>query len=230
MTDSTPTDPFFRYQWGLLNTGQANGGTGVDINVLQAWDDYTGRGVRVGVIDSGVQLDHPDLQQNIDPTATWDAAQDQPGGEPLGQGENHGTAVAGIIAAASNDIGGVGVAPDATLGVYHVGFGGDLPFPVRPDQFTIAFQHALADGMDVVNNSWGATSPFALPEEGTAALVEQGRNGLGTIVVFANGNGRSDGDDGVLELQLDLPYVISVGAVQNNGVATGYSTPGVECH
>ncbi|RAI59814.1 S8 family serine peptidase [Roseicella frigidaeris] len=228
MTDSTPTDPLFRYQWGLQNTGQANGGIGIDINVLLAWDDYTGRGVRVGVIDSGVQLDHPDLRQNIDPSATWDAAQDQPGGDPLGRDENHGTAVAGIIAAASNDIGGVGVAPDATLGVYHVGFGANLPFPVRPDQFTIAFQHALADGMDIVNNSWGATVPFALPEEGTAALIEQGRNGLGTIIVFANGNGRADGDDGVLELQLDLPYVISVGAVQNNGVATGYSTPGAD--
>ena len=226
--NNIPYDPLFRYQWGLHNTGQAHGGAGMDINVLPAWIDYTGRGVRVGVIDSGVQLDHPDLQANIDLTATWDAAQDQPGGDPLGRDENHGTAVAGIIAAAANGIGGVGVAPDATLGVYHVGFGANLPFPVRPDQFTIAFQHALADGMDVVNNSWGATTPFAMPEEGAEALATQGRNGLGTIIVFANGNGRADGDDGVLELQLDLPYVISVGAVQNNGVTTAYSTPGAD--
>ncbi|HEY8613834.1 MAG TPA: S8 family serine peptidase [Roseomonas sp.] len=224
-----PTDPLFPYQWGLHNTGQAHGGIGIDIAVLPVWADYTGAGVRVGVIDSGVQLDHPDLRDNIDPVATWSAALDQPGGDPLDAGENHGTAVAGIIAAAANGIGGVGVAPNATLGVYHVGFGLDLSYPVHPAQFEIAFRHALADRMDVVNNSWGSTVPFAgdIYDE-VQQLAEEGRDGLGSVIIFANGNGRADGEDGGLELQHNLPYVITVGALQNNGVITGYSTPGAD--
>lgn len=224
-----PVDPLFPYQWGLLNTGQAQGGIGIDINVLPVWSDYTGEGVRVGVIDEGVQLDHPDLQANIDPNATWDAAQDQPGGNPVDDGESHGTAVAGIIAAAANGIGGVGVAPGATLGVYHVGFGDSLSFPVNPAQFEIAFRHALADRMDVVNNSWGSTWPFAgdIYDE-VRQLAEEGRGGLGSVVLFANGNGRTEGEDGGLELKHNLPYVINVGAVQNNGVITGYSTAGAD--
>jgi hypothetical protein len=227
--NATPADPLFRHQWGLLNTGQAYGGPGIDINVLPVWRDYTGAGIRVGVIDSGVQLDHPDLAGRIDPDAVWDAAQDRPGGGPIDPEENHGTAVAGIIAAEANTIGGVGVAPGATLGAYHVGFGADLSFAVRNDQFEIAFRHALADRMDIVNNSWGATVPFAggIYDE-VEDLARQGRDGLGSIVIFANGNSRAEGEDGGLELQHNVPYVINVGAVQNNGVITGYSTPGAD--
>lgn len=226
---SKPTDPLFPYQWGLLNTGQAHGGLGIDINLLPVWANYTGKGVRVGVIDSGVQLDHPDLRDNIDPTATWSAALDQPGGDPIDDQENHGTAVAGIIAAAANGLGSVGVAPDATLGVYHVGLGDGLSYAARPDQMNIAFQRALADRMDVVNNSWGSTAPFSNSiEEAMQRLAEEGRGGLGTIIVFANGNSRAEGDDGSLELLHNLPQVIAVGAVSNNGVATSYSTPGAD--
>ena len=58
-------NPMYPYQWGLKNTGQYNGEVGMDINVESAWELATGEGVTIAVIDGGVQLDHPDLQNNL---------------------------------------------------------------------------------------------------------------------------------------------------------------------
>ncbi|WP_072548758.1 S8 family serine peptidase [Granulibacter bethesdensis] len=221
-----PKDPLFQYQWYLQNTGQFGGTRGIDIDVTPLWSLYTGKGVRVGVIDVGTQLDHPDLVQNIDPTATWDAAQDKPGGGPTIAAENHGTAVAGLIAAAANNgIGGVGVAPDATLGIYHEAEG-TVPYPVNPQEFSIAFTHALNDRMDVVNASWGVGTPFAPFMSGLQTLAQQGRNGLGTVIVMSSGDSRGRGSNAIMNATKNSQYVIAVGAIDNTGVVARYSTPG----
>ncbi len=123
-TRSAPSDPYFQYQWHLFNVGQVVnpyndlqdlfGVPGQDINVIPAWDQgYTGAGVNVAVVDSGVQLDHPDLVQNLG--TGYDALRNRVGGGPQGD-EGHGTSVAGLIAAtANNGIGGTGVAYGATI-------------------------------------------------------------------------------------------------------------------
>lgn len=55
-----PTDPLFPLQWHLLNTGNINGSiAGYDINVVRVWPDYTGKGVVMGVMDSGFDETHP---------------------------------------------------------------------------------------------------------------------------------------------------------------------------
>ncbi|APH57449.1 Peptidase S8 family protein [Granulibacter bethesdensis] len=222
-----PNDPLFQYQWGLKNTGQANGGIGVDIDVVPIWPYYTGKGIRVGIIDDGVQLDHPDLKANIAVGATWDAALDSPGGGPDEAAEKHGTAVAGIIGAiANNGIGGSGVAPDVTLGVYHVGLGIPQSYIPEPNQMQTAFKYAFQNQMDVVNNSWGSDKPFTSVTVGLNDLVLQGRNKLGTIFVKSNGNDRPSGNDSMLEGTSSSQYVIAVGAIDNNGVVSRYSTPG----
>jgi subtilisin family serine protease len=64
--DATPNDPQFPSQWALENTGQTGGVNDADIDAATAWDTTRGsRTVIVGLIDTGVQLDHPDLQANI---------------------------------------------------------------------------------------------------------------------------------------------------------------------
>src|SRR6185369_17296895 len=102
-----PTDPYFGNQW------QLNGPFG--INVAAASDDFEGAGVIVAVFDDGIQGDHPDLAANFDAALSAQLNPDNNNGLPLTAGDNHGTAVAGLIAAAENGIGGVGVAPHASL-------------------------------------------------------------------------------------------------------------------
>ena len=109
-----PADSGFTSQWHLRNTGQTGGTPGIDLNVASVWDDYTGRGIRVGVIDDGFDYTHPDLAPNYDTAADYDfRAGDADGAAE--SGDNHGTAVAGVIAADDNGIGAVGVAYDATI-------------------------------------------------------------------------------------------------------------------
>ena len=75
--DEAPDDTYFRQQWALRNTGQKitpggkawQGKPGADVNVVTAWDvthgDDTGRKVVVGILDSGIVPDHPDLEKNV---------------------------------------------------------------------------------------------------------------------------------------------------------------------
>ena len=227
-----PTDPLFRYQWFLSNTGQSGGAPGSDINVLPVWPDYTGKGVRVGIVDDGTQLDHPDLKANIDVVGSWDAVQNRPGGNAFGD-DNHGTAVAGLVGeVANNGIGGSGVAPDATLLAYRINLGG------KGNTFAdIAFQKALQAKADVVNNSWGPDLAFtnnvndpALASLFTAlnALAAQGRDGNGSIVLFANGNRGAERYDGNLDNVLNSRHVIAVGANDDANQRASYSTPGAD--
>ena len=58
-------DPIFDKQWYLLNTGQAGGKPGLDLNVVEAWQQgYTGKGVTVAIMDDGLDYLHPDLAPN----------------------------------------------------------------------------------------------------------------------------------------------------------------------
>ncbi|MEO2046736.1 MAG: S8 family serine peptidase [Pirellulales bacterium] len=190
-TLSIPTDPLVSNQWHLINTGQEVGNPdfqpifgvpGEDINIAGAWNlGYTGAGVVVAVIDSGVEDTHPDLLANISTTLQFDAidldsdANPRPESpqpiDPLDpdpptdpreglvvRGNAHGTEVAGLIGAvADNSLGGTGVAPGVTLVPIRLI---DSVIPTNPGNPTIdAFRYAT-DEIDITNNSWG---PQALP-------------------------------------------------------------------
>ena len=109
---AVPNDPLFGLQWHLLNSAFP----GVDLNVVDLWDEYGGRGVLVGVIDDGVDYTHPDLAGNYDTTRDFDARDRDDDAFTSDPGDRHGTAVSGVIAAArDNGTGGSGVAPEARL-------------------------------------------------------------------------------------------------------------------
>ena len=202
-----PNDPLFPDQWHLLNTGQEVGNpdlqhlfgvAGQDINVVPAWNmvdangnPILGTGVKVAVIDSGVQLFHPDLAANISPTLRFNSSNGTNNvspslTDPLG---GHGTSVAGIIAAVGNNgIGGTGIAPGATLVPIKGGVSG-----VSDQSAEAAFLYALDHDVDITNNSYGSAGRFAIPldpqlTEILRQAVVSGRDGLGMINVFASGN------------------------------------------
>ena len=124
---SVPNDPYLQYQWHLQNTGQEVGspnfqpiyGTpGVDINVVPVWEQgITGEGVVIAIVDSGVEISHPDLVANIHPTLRLN---------PWTEGRNvipdrltgapHGTMVASIAAGVgNNNLGTTGIAYNAEI-------------------------------------------------------------------------------------------------------------------
>src|SRR4051794_25425182 len=222
VTTSLPNDPYFPNpaspatpytQWHLLNIGQEVGQPDLqhlfgvasqDLNVIPAWnmvDDHgnpiNGKGVKVAVIDTGVQLFHPDLAANISPTLRFNSANGTNNVSPsLLSGEGfHGTAVAGIIGAvANNGIGGAGVAPGVTI----VPIKADDIDPFGNNSFSEqslenALLYALQHGVDITSNSLGPSGRVAVPVDATFLQilrdsVIEGRNGLGMINVYASGN------------------------------------------
>lgn len=219
-----PSDPLFSLQWHLYNPG------GFDLNVVNVWDDYTGQGVLVGVIDDGFDYNHSDLNDNYDTSIDYDYIDNDT--NPYGihlpypqGGDSHGTAVSGIIGAeAGNGIGGVGVAFNATIT-------GIRAIPGSIQTATNALSYAV--NFDVVNNSWGFGSNFydnfySFSSAGQAIVnaVANGRGGLGTAIVFAAGNNRAAGDNTNYHNFQNSPGVITVAAVNENGFFSDYSTPG----
>lgn len=226
---SVPTDPLFAQQWHLLNTRQSGGSPQYDLNVTSVWDDYTGQGVDVGVIDNGIDYVHPDLDGNYDDTRGFGMTAVVSGAASGPSLYAHGTSVAGLIAAeAGNGLGGVGVAPDATI----VGFRALGSGTTFADLVSAMRQQV---DVDVSNNSWSYTTLFAdnLENPGFRDLgqamsdvVAQGRGGLGTALVFSAGNMAASGDNtnyhGINSSRLG----IEVAAVEADGTISAYSTPG----
>ncbi|XP_020626673.1 furin-like [Orbicella faveolata] len=104
-------DPKWKDQWYMMRD---NGPT---YNVLDVWKmGYTGRGVVVGVVDDGLQKDHPELKDNYDPDASFDFLENDEDPSPSGS-QSHGIRCAGIISAvANNSFCGVGIAYSANIG------------------------------------------------------------------------------------------------------------------
>ncbi|GAA0468702.1 S8 family serine peptidase [Alkalibacillus silvisoli] len=164
---------------------------------------YTGKGVKIGVIDTGIDYNHPDLEQNYQ--GGFDAVDFD--GDPMettaeeGMPTNHGTHVAGIIAA-DGDI--RGVAPDAEIYAYRaLGPGG----AGTSAQVLAALEQAVKDGMDIINLSLGAD--VNSPDYPMAEAVNQAFD-LGALIVAANGN--SGPEDWTVAAPATAEKAISVGA------------------
>lgn len=225
-----PNDPLFTRQWHLRNTGQSGGKAGTDAKVVNVWDNHRGQGVTVAVIDDGVQHDHPDLVGNYSSALSIDYVDSDSNPYPDPDFDDHGTAVAGVIAATQgNTLGVSGAAPLSTLAGYRLL--GDNQNDTRESQ---AFNKDN-NVVQVKNNSWGPfDNPGVLGTIGSAPRVAlqnaalTGRGGLGTIVVFAAGNGRSAGDQGNKDAYANSIYTFSIGAVTNTGALSYYSETGAQ--
>jgi len=244
-TNSIPTDPLLGDQWHLINSGQSVGNPdyqsifgkpGEDINVAPVWNvGIDGRGIVVAVIDSGVQLDHPDLAANIDRELALDALNPNGDGNPdfRNPGSFHGTAVAGLLGAvANNGIGGTGVSPGVTIVPIRLIDPFD-PAAGNPAATSIAFAHTIGN-VDITNNSWGPGAPFRTLSAFSAFelsilrdSIVFGRDGKGIIHVFSSGNSAGNTfnagftDPGVFDSSsyglTNSRYLITVGGVDHDG-------------
>lgn len=204
-------DPLFNQQWGLQNTGQNGGTPGVDINICDAWNITTGSsGIKIAVVDEGVQMDHPDLSSNIYGTG-YDAITYGPS---LVWGD-HATACAGIIGAIRNNtIGTSGVAPGCKLMSASTNFL-DGDWTIRRQRLADCIKWAYQNGADVISNSWGNDNLDAVSSPITDEIhdaVTLGRGGKGTVVVFSVGNANQN-----ITYPGTLDDVIAVGALSPCG-------------
>lgn len=175
--------------------------------------DLTGRGVTVGVIDSEVALRHPGFQDRVIHRRNYTQ-------EPFGVPGDHGTAVAGIIGADSQKF--TGIAPEATIYNYKV-LTTSTALHSEDFEGALAIQHALEDGVRVVNCSWGAGEARDGTSREARACDTAWRLGL-TIVKSAGNRGP---DAGTLTTPADAEGVIVVGATDGAGDEIGdYSSRG----
>ena len=175
---------------------------------------YKGQGVKVAVIDTGLQRDHEDLSNNA--AAGRNFVGGATGTEFNGDNGEHGTHVAGIIAADDNGTGGVGIAPDAQVRGYCVFPAGDDAGADSAD-IMMAINAAVADGNDIINMSLGGPMYSAAYETSVKNAYNKG------VAVFASsGNEDTDG----YSFPAAYSGVISVGAVDQNGARAAFSNYG----
>ncbi|MBQ4844606.1 S8 family serine peptidase [Pseudoalteromonas sp. MMG005] len=200
-------DPLTSQQWHLQNTGQTafserGGKVGEDMNLdLTHALGILGVGVTAAVIDGGVQLNHPDLINNVKP-GSWDFLTNSANLKPKDANDTHGTAVAGIIAASAyNGIGGRGVAPLAGI----VGFNllkkwNEANWLQSHGLYSDGFNRASFDFPRVFNQSYGGarTSPqrynyeitpwLKRNDDAQEEITRHSHGGKGAIFVKSAGN------------------------------------------
>ena len=199
------TEPLYTFQWALnyaksyFNGFPETFGGGLDLNVEPAHrEGVKGQGVNVLVVDSGVDLHNEDLAPNADFSMSWNLVTQTNDPYPVTRdpnGDPHGTNVAGMIAAAQNGKGVMGISP-------RVKIGGVNYLQTPNDELSAVLGGApWSSKADIFNASIGAIKPRAYSyesEDDTSTVVIRGmkklRNGKGAILIKSAGNSfKSDG-------------------------------------
>uniref|UniRef100_A0A8C5LGV0 Prohormone convertase 3 n=1 Tax=Jaculus jaculus TaxID=51337 RepID=A0A8C5LGV0_JACJA len=218
-----PTDPWFSKQWYMNNEIQP------DLNILPVWNQgLTGRGIVVSILDDGIEKDHPDLWANYDPLASYDFNDYDPDPQPryTSSDENrHGTRCAGEVAAtASNGFCGAGVAFNARIGGVRM-LDGTITDVVEAQSLSLRPQH-----VHIYSASWGpeddgrtVDGPGVLTLEAFRRGVTKGRGGLGTLFIWASGNGGLHYDNCNCDGYTNSIHTLSVGSTTRHGQVPWYS-------
>ena len=238
-TSAIPNDPGYSLQWGLNNTGQTGGISGADIHAQAAWDVTKGsNNIIIAVVDTGVAYDHPDLSGNIwvntaelngspgidddqngyiDDVYGWDFINND--GHPVDY-DQHGTHVAGIIAAKSNNGTGISgvmwsarIMPLRFLGITG---SGDVA------KASEAIEYAADNGARIINASWGGNDYSSTLYN----AIEYARQ-KNVLVVAAAGNETMNNDiDAFYPASFNLSNIISVAATNQNDAIADFSNYG----
>ncbi|XP_047502415.1 LOW QUALITY PROTEIN: neuroendocrine convertase 1-like [Penaeus chinensis] len=216
-------DELWVHQWYLFDTRTRPDLPKLDLQVVPVWErGVTGKGVRVLVLDDGIEWRHKDIRGSYDKETSYDLNDNDDDPSPRYDGRltnSHGTRCAGEIAMAPNNkLCGVGVAYGAKVGGVRM-----LDGLVSDTIEGSALGHAL-DKVDIVTCSWGPTDdgrrvegPGRLAKEAIKQGVEKGRQGKGTIYVWAAGNGGSSGDNCNCDGYTSSIYTLSISSASESG-------------
>ncbi|XP_066931193.1 furin-like [Clytia hemisphaerica] len=193
-------DPLYSHQWNLHGKYSSTDTCTYNINVTTLWrQNITGKNVVVTVVDDGVEHRHKDIVGNYDADASFDYNSNDKDPTPRPTSNNinkHGTRCAGQIAgSANNSVCGIGVAYNAKIGGIRM-FDGPYVDSIEAASFSFKPQH-----IDIYSVSWGpddngrtVDGPRHLATKAIKNGIESGRGGLGSIYVFATGNGGKNKD------------------------------------
>ncbi|KAL5482092.1 hypothetical protein EMCRGX_G022375 [Ephydatia muelleri] len=207
-----PCDKTWNQQWYLHRP------SGHDMNVESVWKQgVTGKGSVVSILDDGLEHKHPDLQANYDPMASYDFNDHDPDPQPRYDFSNenkHGTRCAGEVASSFCGQCGVGVAFNSKIGGVRM-LDGDVTDVVEGSALSLNPQH-----IHIYSSSWGPNDdgqtvdgPGRLAQKALQDGITQGRGGLGSLFVWAGGNGGSRGDNCNCDGYVLSPYTIAVSSV-----------------
>lgn len=249
-----PNDPRLSSQWHLHNTGQGGGLVDADPNLPEAWSVFQPGGlpstVVIGVVDDGVANNHPDLFNRANPGEVggdlsdndgngwaddvngWNFVANNSSSQPTTSTDNHGTSVAGVASARGNN--GLGVAGSSyTSSVISARiFEGNSVASDANIASAIYYtagrtQNGLGtwSAAHIMNHSWGGGGASTAITGAVTWATTNGRGGLGVPQLFAAGNSFGS----VIypaTLSLSNPGVIAVGAMNNFGEKSDYSSFG----
>lgn len=247
-TSSPPNDPGFSQQWGLHNTGQTGGASDADIDAPEAWSGGPGSAeVVVAVIDTGVDVHHPDIAENIwsnpgetgldefgrdkktngvddddnvyiDDVHGWDFWNGDNTVFDETDGDIHGTHVAGIIAASRDNSKDVaGISNAHIMSLKFLGPDGLGGSVGYTSDAILALDYAIANGAHLTNNSWGG-GPF---EPALRDKIEHAHSAGQLFVAAAGNDGINTDDYPQYPSSYDLPNIISVAATTDRDTLAG---------
>lgn len=174
----------------------------------------TGKGVKIGILDTGIDYTHPDLSRNY--KGGYNFIDNNTDAKDF---NGHGTHVAGTIAAEDNDIGVVGVSPDASIYSVRVL---DFAATGTASDITAGLEWCLDNNMQIVNMSLGTCEDSISVARAADTLYD---NGILLIAAAGNnGNGQGTGDN--IDNPAKYYSVIAVGATDINDDRASFSSTG----
>ncbi|XP_017079884.1 furin-like protease 1 isoform X2 [Drosophila eugracilis] len=206
-----------------------NRGGGLDMNVIPAWKQgITGKGVVVTILDDGLESDHPDIQGNYDPKASYDVNSHDDDPMPhydMTDSNRHGTRCAGEVAAtANNSFCAVGIAYGASVGGVRM-LDGDVTDAVEARSLSLNPQH-----IDIYSASWGpdddgktVDGPGELASRAFIEGTTKGRGGKGSIFIWASGNGGREQDNCNCDGYTNSIWTLSISSATEEGHVPWYS-------
>jgi|GEM_PF-6908798 len=220
-----PNDEYLSKEWGLKN-----------LDAAAAWNITEGSSdVKIGILDSGIDINHPDLKDNIwtnpseisgngidddkngfiDDIHGWDFLHNDSKVFNAAEDDLHGTHIAGIIAAEANGIGTVGVAPKVKIVPLKVlgSDGGDTADIIK------AIDYAKKLGVKIINCSFGGSS--------YDEALKDAMQSSGILFIAAAGNDGIDTDlSPIYPACYNIPNIISVAAIDSSGNLASFSNYG----
>ncbi|KAK4218248.1 peptidase S8/S53 domain-containing protein [Rhypophila decipiens] len=214
-------DPIFKDQWHLFNPAQV----GNDVNVTGVWlQGITGKNATVAIVDDGLDMYSDDLKDNYYAAGSYDFNDKKEEPKPALAEDRHGTRCAGEVSAVRNNVCGVGVAYDSKIAGLRI-----LSKPISDADEAVALNYDFQHNQ-IYSCSWGPPddgesmdAPGILIKRAMLNAVQNGRGGLGSIYVFASGNGAQSEDNCNFDGYTNSIYSITVGAIDREGTHPWYS-------